>query len=666
MSTNSKKLKTFKSMLSGLTCEKHKIGHLTQQARADLHHDETLAEVDVNAITSFIVNKNADDRLAGLYLIDSICQNVSGKYVPLFEEHIFPLIETTYRYGSSQTRKSLCKILSIWKSRKIFPIEILRNIYKAISNQQSESNTHNPTVIPHPAAAAPPLMNYAPYYAPNINPYHHQQQQQQQQYVAYPHAVINPSGWQAMCLAHNISPTQYESVITELLASISSFIESPYTYRGGLFVETPALKHAGWNCPRSIASELSKSRREFVSFGMDITRKLYFICCELKDCGVNTWVWQSKLRGLSPFIVSDDKRAKDDNVSICSFYNSLDGCRSGSNCKYLHVTNTEAQLRRRLLSRVCGRYEYSDIKFEGTSEVKITTFYTYFGVAAELKKKHTRSISLLYSKKLKVCPNCGLRMSAESFSGHMKWHFDRRNEILIAKRQTGFKSHAQQYGMYRSWYGDEKEWLHANDSNVANKTQTKKEMNPFAMETKEEMNPIVTLNGISQKVICSICNEEFAKTNKEYNAHKDDWILKNACYSDGTNKDTKTRTDIVHRKCYELKKKQSQNDGLKPKLLNKNNPIVRIEMHLNKPQTQQTTKRKRKINHLFAASDDEDEIDTKKRKLEMDCELNEEELAQIEQEDSDSEDEDDADIVLFDPDAYNDAYQRGYGYRGAY
>ena len=91
-------------MLSGLTAERNKIGHLTAQARADLAYDASLAEVDVNAITSYVVAKNADDRLAGLNLIDSICQNVGGRYVPLFEEHILPLIETTYRYGSSQTR----------------------------------------------------------------------------------------------------------------------------------------------------------------------------------------------------------------------------------------------------------------------------------------------------------------------------------------------------------------------------------------------------------------------------------------------------------------------------------------------------------------------------------------------------------------------------------
>eukprot|EP01084_Bolivina_argentea_P114119 203248_1 len=174
-SKNGKKAKTFKSMLAGLTCEKHKISHLTQQARIDLAHEETLAEVDVNAITSFIVNKNADNRLAGIYLIDSICQNVGGKYVPLFEEHIFPLIETTYRYGSSQTRKTLCKILNIWKSRKIFPIEILRNIYKAISNQQNTTSIKPTNNKLNNQNHMNYNNRYNHHYTHNQNPIHHTQ-----------------------------------------------------------------------------------------------------------------------------------------------------------------------------------------------------------------------------------------------------------------------------------------------------------------------------------------------------------------------------------------------------------------------------------------------------------------------------------------------------------
>merc|ERR1719461_1490405 len=132
----------------------------------------------------------------------------------------------------------------------------------------------------------------------------------------------------------------------------------------------------------------------------------------------------------------------------------------------------------------------------------------------------------------------------------------------------------------------------------------------------------VLLNGISQVVICAICQEEFAKTNKEYNAQKDDWILKNACYSDGTtskderNKDNARNLKIVHRKCYDLKQQRQQNDledddRLKPKLYDKNQTISKIEEQFNEngaslalsqiEKKQKKKAKKRKIEHLFDA-----------------------------------------------------------------
>merc|ERR1712154_603595 len=129
----------------------------------------------------------------------------------------------------------------------------------------------------------------------------------------------------------------------------------------------------------------------------------------------------------------------------------------------------------------------------------------------------------------------------------------------------------------------------------------------------------VLLHGISQVVICGICEEEFSKTNKEYNAQKDDWILKNACYADGTcsilNGENKGKQkQIVHRKCWELKKKQTiQNNKDKeliPKLFNKNSTISKIEEHFNEKVEIKKTK-KRKINHLFAVSDDDQDEEIK-------------------------------------------------------
>merc|ERR1712190_552768 len=134
---------------------------------------------------------------------------------------------------------------------------------------------------------------------------------------------------------------------------------------------------------------------------------------------------------------------------------------------------------------------------------------------------------------------------------------------------------------------------------------------------------VLLSSGISQVVICGICQEEFAKTSKEYSAQKDDWILKGACFDDGTtskdvrNKDNARNLKIVHRKCYELKQKQKNDleddDRLKPKLYDKNQTISKIEEHFNengaslalsqiekKQKSQKSQKaKKRKIDHLF-------------------------------------------------------------------
>ena len=110
---------------------------------------------------------------------------------------------------------------------------------------------------------------------------------------------------------------------------------------------------------------------------------------------------------------------------------------------------------------------------------------------------------------------------------------------------------------------------------------------------------------------------------------KDDWILKNACYEDGTtskderNKDNARNLKIVHRKCYELKQQQQRNDledddRLKPKLYDKNQTISKIEEQFNENGAslalsqiamKQSKAKKRKIDQLFGASEDDDDDD---------------------------------------------------------
>eukprot|EP00485_Elphidium_margaritaceum_P019487 CAMPEP_0202727360 /NCGR_PEP_ID=MMETSP1385-20130828/185078_1 /ASSEMBLY_ACC=CAM_ASM_000861 /TAXON_ID=933848 /ORGANISM="Elphidium margaritaceum" /LENGTH=1126 /DNA_ID=CAMNT_0049393599 /DNA_START=30 /DNA_END=3410 /DNA_ORIENTATION=- len=769
MAVGFKKPKTFKSMLQGLTCEKHKIGHLTQQARADLAYQETLAEVDVNAITSYIVNKNADDRLPGIYLVDSICQNVGGKYVPLFEEHIFPLIETSYRYGSKPTRQSLCKILNIWKARKIFPIHILRDLYKAIR----ELANHPPPPQPQPPQPQPPQMRGAPppyessYDTHAAAAYNHAppppfyDRPPPPQYGRYPpppqprnmpppplpyadyggppqypppshHHPPHHRGpppmqhsqmetWPDVCRRYNIPVPLYESIMKQLIHDLDCFIESPYTFKHGIFVQTPQLQHANFACKPQLVDEFRKCVDEFHRTRCDITRKLYFITDELKHDGVNTSEWQEKLNRIAPFLLNggnappsssamgtgggggagdaDPSSSKGVFGEICMVYNSMDGCRLGANCPYLHVTHQEAELSRKLYTRVDGRYELKDVKFEAdaAADLKLTTFYSFFGAQTDLKRKHARSVSLLYSKKLKKCPNCSLRVTANAFGKHMKWHFNRRKAIMEKRKLAGFKSasSSQQYGMYRNWYCDEDTWLHTHHTNKADGELEK--LNPFdglkaaaggsgggaaaggggmfeagasastaaakhgdqelylqstaggsggggaaaggggggmfeagasastaaAKHGDQELylQSTVLLSG-QKVVVCDICQERFAQTDREYNAQKDDWLLKNACYEDGTTSKSYPVTGkppvakpIVHRKCFELKKKQrdtvngnlksggghlvsiggsnedDEDDALRPKLHDPQNILSKMENQLNEKQRKQKTQK---------------------------------------------------------------------------
>ena len=83
------KQKTYKQLLqTRLTTESHRIQQLTAQAKADYEHDDQLAAFDVHAIVRYVCSQPANERKAGIYLIDSICQTVGKKYIQLFAEHI--------------------------------------------------------------------------------------------------------------------------------------------------------------------------------------------------------------------------------------------------------------------------------------------------------------------------------------------------------------------------------------------------------------------------------------------------------------------------------------------------------------------------------------------------------------------------------------------------
>jgi len=749
----SKNVKTFKSMLQGLTCERDKIGHLMRQARADLNHEATLAEVDVNAIVSFIVSKNADDRMAGIYLIDSICQNVGGKFVPLFEEHIFPIIETTYRYGTSQTRKNLCKILNIWKSRTIFPLEVLRRIYHSISSQPAAADGaakptaapsfghrppqsfghrppprhhhhfgggpvappphhgafpppsgafphHGPRYPPYPQYGGAPPLGMDPHrhpmhgqYPPPHGQYHHLHQRGGPPLNGR-HPAPPPLG------AHSVSAAEYESTVWRLLCDLKAFIHSPTTFGGGLFVETPALKKGGWRCSEWLAAEVAAAERAWAANhrGEGMSRKMYVLLQSLRAEGVNTSQWMQSLLRIAPFLSGPGgggSAGGGSAVGICPFFNSPDGCRAGSGCKYRHQTDSENEVGLALSERVGGRYDLGDLKKDGPSHSDgvQATFYSFFGRderGHDWRRKRARSISLLYSKKLRQCPNCPMRVGADGMARHLAFHFERRKRAFHGLGRAKDPN----AGRRRKCWADRARWNRmadgdantgdlgdaaANDGDDAGGDPFTAAANkgggagaggggadgmqvqsvggglnglnlggpmasaPSTVNVSTPSNPsaaakasAVVISGSSQVVVCGICHEEFGRSNKEYSAQRDDWMLTNAVYADGTTTRSKhSEKAIVHRSCYDAEQRESEEaakrlrsghrldaehddaDPLRPKLHNPASTISKIEDRLNSngsaPSSPSNTVRRRRndrrrtLRHLFAPSDDEED-----------------------------------------------------------
>ena len=87
----------------------------------------------------------------------------------------------------------------------------------------------------------------------------------------------------------------------------------------------------------------------------------------------------------------------------------------------------------------------------------------------------------------------------------------------------------------------------------------------------------VPLDCMSAKIICSICMEEIDQKDKVYSPDNDEWILKNACFENGSygNIQTPDTLKIVHRKCFDLNR---NDDALKPILTNTNDMDLDCEM----------------------------------------------------------------------------------------
>ena len=122
--------------------------------------------------------------------------------------------------------------------------------------------------------------------------------------------------------------------------------------------------------------------------------------------------------------------------------------------------------------------------------------------------------------------------------------------------------------------------LDSNDLNPVHNLfgDTSRQWNGEKEETEERKSCHVSLEGIVGDVICGICRRQFATTDKRYVADRDEWVLDNACFSDGRcvgadgdledgfdgmkmemAKDSKQT--IVHRACFMMRQRQSAMDS---------------------------------------------------------------------------------------------------------
>ena len=90
--------RSYKDLLEDKLCtSKRKIIYLTKQAKIDLNHDIELAKSDVNAIIRHCNKIAVSEKLAVIYLIDSISQDIGGLFIELFAKHIVDIMKISYQ-----------------------------------------------------------------------------------------------------------------------------------------------------------------------------------------------------------------------------------------------------------------------------------------------------------------------------------------------------------------------------------------------------------------------------------------------------------------------------------------------------------------------------------------------------------------------------------------
>ena len=294
----------------------------------------------------------------------------------------------------------------------------------------------------------------------------------------------------------------------------------------------------------------------------------------------------------------------------------------------LHDTNFRAKKQRKLDERVKGRWNDTDVQYSDETR-KIVDFYSYFKKGDEFKKKHARSLSMIYSKKLSLCPNCGLRLPERAVGQHLNWHFKIRNKVK--KLRNNFIN-----GLCRHWYLEKDSWLYDDpfDNNESN-------INPFnnisnnnnsksIIEHEIDVNNALNIKNNSEyyrkfKIylqknkdnsdilpICNICHEKFTDKDKNYDTNLDEWMLENACYIDGTTYQDHPsilpiKLAVVHKKCYDIRSNETNDNTMKliPDINDDDNDI---QNNLNDIINDNSSEND--IENILLSNDDEMDMDT--------------------------------------------------------
>lgn len=134
------------------TNSKPVINYLTMIAEDHLPHCAAV----VSAIERKVLSEEPDRKLPFLYLLDSICKNVGGKYIEQFAKNIPSLVGGVYDVSSPKVRTAVHALIKTWNG--VFPGVVVDQVNARVNASRA---TAGAGPVPAPAAH-PSLINHAP------------------------------------------------------------------------------------------------------------------------------------------------------------------------------------------------------------------------------------------------------------------------------------------------------------------------------------------------------------------------------------------------------------------------------------------------------------------------------------------------------------------------